>query len=105
MRKFDILLITIFSFAVILGLAGELKAQPDLFIREFTLSPSEPTKGQPVDVRVNVYNRGNRPAGPFTVEWWPGENYTAPGCTWRVDSLAARGGRILTCRYEGYPSW
>jgi hypothetical protein len=27
------------------------------------------------------------------------------GCSWVVDGLVARGGRILTCTYPGYPSW
>jgi hypothetical protein len=56
-------------------------------------------------VRVGVYNKGTAPAGPFTVRWWPGENYPTPGCEWPVESLVASGGRILTCNYAGYPSW
>ena len=78
---------------------------PDLFISEFSLDPSTPTQGIPVSVRVGVYNQGSGGAGAFTVQWWPGENYTTPACTWRVESLVARGGRILTCTYDGYPSW
>ncbi len=79
--------------------------QPDLYISEFTLNPASPKQGQPVQVRIGVYNRGNAPSGPFTVTWWPGENYRDPACNWSLDKLAARGGRILTCRYDGYPSW
>jgi len=79
--------------------------QPDLYISEFTLNPAVPVQGQPVEVRIGVYNRGNAPSGPFTVKWWPGENYRDPACDWSIERLAARGGRILTCRYDGYPSW
>lgn len=79
--------------------------RPDLYISEFALSPAVPVKGQPVEVRIGVYNRGAAPAGVFTVQWWPGENYPAPACAWNLDSMAARGGRILKCRYGGYPSW
>lgn len=84
---------------------GEAGAQADLFISELSLSPAIPEQGQPVDVRLGVYNRGTVPAGRFKVEWWAGENYPSPACTWAVENLAARGGRILECRYAGYPSW
>ena len=47
-----------------------------------------------------------RLAGAFKVKWFPGENYPTPACEWTlVQSLAARGGRILNCTYAGYPSW
>ena len=78
---------------------------PDLYVSEFALNPTTPTQGKPVAVRVGVYNKGTAPAGPFTVRWWPGENYPTPGCEWPVESLVASGGRILTCNYAGYPSW
>ena len=78
---------------------------PDLYVSEFALNPTTPTQGKPVAVRVGVYNKGTAPAGPFTVRWWPGENYPTPGCEWPVESLVASGGRILTCNYTGYPSW
>ena len=78
---------------------------PDLYVSEFALNPTTPTQGKPVAVRVGVYNKGTAPAGPFTVRWWPGENYPTPGCEWPVESLVASGGRILTCDYTGYPSW
>ncbi len=78
---------------------------PDLYISEFSLSPSTPTQSKPVKVRVGVYNRGSAKAKPFTVEWWAGENFPRPAKVWRVDGLAAKGGRILTYKYDGYPSW
>ena len=58
-----------------------------------------------MSVRVGVYNKGDIRSGAFTVQWWAGENFNAPACTWRVDSMAARGGRILTYTYDGYTSW
>ena len=78
---------------------------PDLYISEFSLSPSTPTQGRPVNVRVGVYNRGSAKAKPFTVEWWAGENFPQPAKVWQVDGSAAKGGRILTYTYDGYRSW
>lgn len=79
-------------------------AEPDLQINLLELSPASPDKGDPVDVKVQVYNYGDAAAGAFTVSWWPGENYPSPACSWGVASLAAHGGRVLTCTYAGYPS-
>ncbi len=57
------------------------------------------------EARLGVYNQGTGSSGPFSVQWWPGENYRNLGCSWEVDGLVARGGKILTCTYDGYPSW
>jgi subtilase family serine protease len=78
---------------------------PDLIVSEFSLFPFTPVQGEPVAVRIGVYNQGNQPTGPFTVQWWPGENYREPAKTWQVSGVRARGGRILTFTYDGYPSW
>jgi hypothetical protein len=74
-------------------------------VSEFSLDPSTPTRGRPVRVRIGAYNNGTAPAGPYRVEWYPGENYPEPACTWNVPGNNARGGRILNCTYQGYPSW
>jgi hypothetical protein len=79
--------------------------RPDLYVSEFQLKPNPPTQGEPVGVRVGVYNRGDAPAGGFRVQWWAGKNFPGPACTWKVDRLPARGGRIVQCRYKGYKSW
>ncbi len=79
--------------------------KPDLYISEFQLTPATPVKGQPVNVRVGVYNKGAAQAGAFTVKWWPGENYPNPACSWNINKMNARGGRILNCTYSGFPSW
>ncbi len=88
------------------GAAPPSAGQPDLYVSEFSLDPATPVKGEPVDVRVGVYNQGDTAVvgTSFRIEWWPGENYSAPACDWTLDSLAAHGGRILTCTYAGYPS-
>jgi hypothetical protein len=80
-------------------------AKADLHVEEFVLDPSTPSTSETVEVRVHVYNSGTAPADAFTVEWWPGERYPVPGCTWRVEGLAANGGRVLTCSGYVYPSW
>ena len=78
--------------------ASSATAKPDLYVSEFALTPNPPTKGNNVHVRLGVYNQGNAAVStPFTVEWYAGSNYATPACTWTVDSLAARGGRILEC--------
>jgi hypothetical protein len=78
---------------------------PDLFVSEYSLEPSPPSRQSVVDVRVGVYNQGGAASGPFTVQWWPGEDYPKPGCTWRVEGLVPNGGRILNCSGYVYPSW
>ncbi len=79
--------------------------KPDIFVSEFELQPQVPTQGRSVSVRVGVYNKGNKGSGPFTVQWWAGENFPKPACTWRVKSLVPKGGKILKCSYKGYRSW
>lgn len=79
--------------------------KPDLVISGLNLSPSTPTQGRRVLVRVEVANTGNEKAGAFTVEWWAGENFPEPGCTWRVTGLDVGENKRLTCTYDGYPSW
>ncbi|WP_397544283.1 CARDB domain-containing protein [Roseovarius salis] len=93
-------------FAIRVSGAGSAPpGRPNLYISEFSLTPETPVQGQPVRVRIGVYNRGNAAAGRYRVAWWPGENYPTPACSWTVESTNARGGRILTCDYAGYPSW
>lgn len=78
---------------------------PDLIVSEYLLEPSPPARQSVVNVRVGVYNQGGAASGPFTVQWWPGDNYPKPGCTWRVEGLVPNGGRILKCSGYVYPSW
>jgi len=76
----------------------------DLYISEFSLDPEVPTQGEPVKVRIGLYNKGQKRAGGFYVQWFPGENFVN-FMEWRIDGMAARGGRIIDYTYEGYPSW
>lgn len=77
--------------------------QPDLIISELSLNPASPHQGEAVTVRVGDYNQGDAPAGHHKVQWRTAEGGPV-GCEWDVDSLVARGGRILTCNYT-YPGW
>jgi CARDB/TIR domain len=77
----------------------------DLTIPRFALDPGTPTQGRPVTVYVAVQNAGDRSAEGFGVEWWAGENFPGPACTWQVDGLGPQGSRPLTCEYAGYESW
>jgi hypothetical protein len=80
--------------------------QPDLYVSTFSLDPATPIQGRTVNVRVGVYNQGTAAAyGSFHIEWYAGENYPSPACTWDLDGMVAHGGRILMCTYPGYPSW
>ena len=78
---------------------------PDLHVSEFSLNPPTPVQYSQVSVRIGVYNQGTVRSGSFIVEWWAGENFTTPACTWKVNSLDAGEKRILTCAYKGYRSW
>jgi hypothetical protein len=77
----------------------------DLYVSEFSLDPEVPTQGEPVKVRIGVYNKGQKRAGAFDVQWFPGENFVVGIAEWRFDGMAARGGRIINYTYEGYTSW
>jgi subtilase family serine protease len=105
MRQVTTRWVAAIALVAVFGMSQALYAGPDLYVSEFSLTPSTPVKGRAVAVRIGVYNQGTAPSGAFTVEWWPGENYTRPALTWRVDSLRARGGRILNGTYDGYPSF
>ncbi len=83
---------------------GQSQGTPNIVINNFSLSPSTPVKGEPVEVRIGVYNNGNARAGSYKVEWYPGENYPEPACSWNVSGNNVNGGRTLNCTYAGYPS-
>ncbi|MCX6064403.1 MAG: NBR1-Ig-like domain-containing protein [Chloroflexi bacterium] len=76
---------------------------PDLYVSEFTISPSTPIKGQPAHVRIGVYNKGTGASSHFNVSWFGLSTYVNPSCAWGVPSLAANGGLILECDFA-YPS-
>jgi hypothetical protein len=67
-------------------------AGPDLVITSLSISPQSPTQGEEIDVSVTVQNVGNRPAGPFIVEWNPdafGLITPSPGTlSTQIDGLA-----------------
>ncbi|MBN1562833.1 MAG: hypothetical protein JXA10_03280, partial [Anaerolineae bacterium] len=95
-----------YTQAVTVNDSGGGSSQPDLYVSEFSLDPATPVKGQAVNVRVGVYNQGSAAVSgtSFRIEWYPGENYPSPACTWDLTDMSAGGGRILTCTYSGYPS-
>jgi len=78
---------------------------PDLMISSYDWKPVPPNRKEPMDVRVIVVNKGNKDSGPFTVQWWPGENYSRPACTWRIENLQIKESRALHCIGYIYPSW
>jgi hypothetical protein len=78
---------------------------PDLYIQSITLNPNPPVQGQPVQVKVAVYNQGNAASGPYNVVWYAGSNFPNQACAWPVDGSNAHGGRVLSCNYPGYSSW
>jgi hypothetical protein len=77
---------------------------PDLYVSEFTLSPATPIQGQPVHVRIGVYNKGTAAAGAYVVNWFGLSTFPSPSCTWPVDKTNAKGGRILECDFT-FASW
>jgi uncharacterized protein YraI len=84
-------------------------ARPDIYVSEYTWSPSPPHMGVTFYVRIGAYNQGDAASGSFTVQWWLSTSAPAPACTWNIPSMAAHGGRILECDYTpagwaNYPS-
>ena len=82
-------------------------AQANLRVDWLELDPNPPVQGQPVHVKLQVYNHGNaRANGGFVVGWWAGANFVdGPHCSWQINGLNAHGGRVLECDYPGYSSW
>ncbi len=78
---------------------------PDLSISGYDWKPVPPNRKEPMDVRVVVLNKGRKGSGPFTVQWWPAENYSQPACTWRIENLQIKESRALHCSGYIYPSW
>lgn len=76
----------------------------DLYISELSVTPDSINAGDTVAARVGIYNRGNAAAGSFWVYWRYGSG-DFDGCSWEINSLVARGGRILTCEVEMYHSF
>ncbi|HEY54463.1 MAG TPA: hypothetical protein G4N94_13515 [Caldilineae bacterium] len=90
-----------------LPIAVAKQPMPDLVVDWIEFKPDPPVQGQPVEVKLQVYNHGNQRAnGPFKVEWRAGVNFAdGPHCTWTIDGMNAGGGRVLKCTYPGYASW
>jgi hypothetical protein len=77
----------------------------DLFVSEFGLTPKVPIQSKPVTVNIGVCNQGQNRAGPFTVQWFPGENFPKSAREWRLEGMEPNEVRILTYTYSGYKSW
>ena len=78
---------------------------PDLFVSEFTITPSTPIRGQNAHVRIGVYNQGDAVASQFTVVWYGLSTFSSPSCSWDImDTMNAHGGRILQCDFV-FQSW
>lgn len=82
-------------------------ALPNLKVDWIKFNPDPPVQGQPVQVKLQVYNHGNaRANGGFVVDWWAGVHFAdGPHCRWQINGMNAGGGRVLTCTYAGYASW
>jgi hypothetical protein len=76
--------------------------QPDLVITELAIQPESPRRGEEATVRVSVYNQGDAVSPALSVQWWA--TPALVGCSWELDGLPARGGRVLECQYT-YASW
>jgi hypothetical protein len=95
----------VITVLVIPSLPPPVFAMPDLYVSEFTISPSTPTQGQNAHVRIGVYNHGNKLASQFTVQWFGLSSFANPSCSWDVmDIIPPSGGKILECDFV-FPSW
>jgi hypothetical protein len=78
---------------------------PDLIITEIKLSPSSPTAGNPVHVKVSVYNQGYGKAKNFIVTWWGLKTFADPSCVWTINtSLGHDQGVVKECDFT-FSSW
>ena len=75
---------------------------PDLDVTSYTVNPNSIFAGDPVDVQINIKNKGTVNAGAFTVWWWSGEPTIAPQKIWDIPNLVAGGTIILNYNYVGY---
>jgi hypothetical protein len=74
--------------------------KPDLVINQIEFNPDPPVEDNAVIVSVQVYNQGDAIAvGPFTVEWYGGENFTNVSCTWTFFNINPSGGQIKDCSF------
>lgn len=60
--------------------------------------------GAPFTVSVSIYNQGNVASGDFIWEWWATISAPTWACRENVPSIAAHGGRVVTCTYT-YGGW
>lgn len=72
--------------------------QADLYISEYSFD-HQPKQGEPFTVKVGIYNKGNKAAGNFWWEWWGTTSAPTYACRERIEGLAARGRKIVTCTY------
>jgi len=56
-------------------IAGATGAEPNLVVSKFALDPATPVRGEPVEVRIGVYNRGSTRAAN---KWRGGPERTIP---------------------------
>ena len=78
---------------------------PDLYVSEFTITPAIRVKGQPVHVRIGIYNQGTAAASSFKVVWYGLSTFSTPSCSWDIPTkVNVNGGRILECDYI-FQSW
>ncbi|MGB3546998.1 MAG: CARDB domain-containing protein [Saprospiraceae bacterium] len=83
----------------------EITAIPDLMISAFQMNPTSPVKGKKINLQAIIKNTGGADAGPFTVQWWAGENYPKPAYEKKISGLRAGAQQVLSFSYTGYPSW
>ncbi len=73
----------------------------DLYINGYTFNHA-PKQGEAFTISISIYNQGNAAASGFWWEWWP--TVASYACRQRIDSMAAHGGRVVTCTYT-YGGW
>jgi len=73
----------------------------DLYISDYSFN-HPPKQGEAFTISISIYNKGDAAAGSFWWEWWPTSSGKA--CRAKIDSLAAHGGRVVTCPYT-YGGW
>jgi len=75
----------------------------DLYISAYSFN-HPPVMGEPFTLSATIYNQGNVASGPFFWEWWATTGAPTYACRENVSSIAAHGGRTVTCTYT-YGGW
>ncbi len=78
---------------------------PDLFIANFKMDKTIPTKSEKINFEVTLKNAGANIAQEIPVEWWASTSAPKPAYQNIIKQLKPGQEKTLTFSFDGYPSW